>query len=145
MKYILTASLFLIFCFTGTAQNRLEKKARMDALKVKFFTEELQLTSNESEKFWPIYYAYENTKKEIKKSMKSEQRKLSEGETSETELKNSAEKIYDLECQLSQQKKNVIEDCIPVLGVSKTTKLITIEAKLRKKIADRVKTRMENR
>ena len=81
----------------------------------------------------------------MKKSMKPEQRKLSEGETSETELKNSAEKIYDLEYQLSQQKKDLIEDCIPVLGVSKTTKLITIEAKLRKKIADRVKTRMENR
>jgi len=145
MKNILTASLFLIFCISGISQNRLEKKAQMDALKVKFFTQELELSSDESEKFWPIYYAFENTKKGIKKSIKAERKKLSEEKTSESDLNNSAQSIYDLECTLSGKKKKFIENCIPILGVKKTAKLINIEDKLRKIIAERVKIGMENR
>lgn len=145
MKKILTASLFLIFCFTGISQNRLEKKAQMDALKVGFFTEELELTSDESEKFWPLYYAFENTKKGIKKSIKAERKQLSKEETSEADLINSAQNIHDLECEISSKKNKFVNDCIPILGVKKSAKLINIEDKLRKRIADRVKTKMKNR
>ena len=61
-KYILI--LFVILgCFSAVkAQDPADetRAERIQALKIAFITQKLQLTSSEAEKFWPIYNQYEN-------------------------------------------------------------------------------------
>jgi Skp family chaperone for outer membrane proteins len=52
---------FLTITFFSIAQPRLkEKKEQIKALKIAYITEELQLTSEEASKFWPLFNAYED-------------------------------------------------------------------------------------
>ena len=62
------------FCFSQPAQN--VKKA--DSVQVEYLTKELQLTSEESEKLWPVYNNYKNDIKNIKKEDQSDQIVLEE-------------------------------------------------------------------
>ncbi|KIA97639.1 MULTISPECIES: hypothetical protein [unclassified Flavobacterium] len=89
IKNILPILLFLItFPFYAQSEKMDEKREKIKAYKVSFLTTELELTSAESEKFWPIYNTYDDKQYELRhQKMKSYTRKLSE----ET-LKNMSEK-----------------------------------------------------
>jgi len=51
---------------------------RADSVQVEYLTKELQLTSEESEKLWPVYNNYKNDIKSIKKEDQSDQIVLEE-------------------------------------------------------------------
>jgi hypothetical protein len=57
----------LLTAFGLHAQGRFkEKKEQIKALKNAFISTELNLTPTEAEKFWPLYNAYEDKKRETK-------------------------------------------------------------------------------
>ncbi|MFK7755368.1 MAG: hypothetical protein AB8B53_00395 [Flavobacteriales bacterium] len=146
MKYTLTILISLICLSSGLSQSRSEReqrKAQLDALKVQFFTEELDLTEKESEAFWPVFYQFEKQQKTIKRSIKQKVKALEGAELSEEVLLKKLLEIEQLETQLAQNKTKLIQDCIPILGLEKATALVSLEDKLRKRIADRIKGRME--
>ena len=60
-KYILIV-LVMLGCFSGIkAQDGAETRAeKIEALKIAFITQKLQLTTDEAQKFWPVYNQYEN-------------------------------------------------------------------------------------
>jgi hypothetical protein len=60
-KYILIVFVML-GCFSGIkAQDGDETKAeKIQALKIAFITNKLQLTPDEAQKFWPVYNQYDN-------------------------------------------------------------------------------------
>lgn len=59
--------LILLFTCSFYAQENIkDKKEQIRALKVAFFTSELNLSSQESEKFWPLYNAYDDKQFEIR-------------------------------------------------------------------------------
>ncbi|TAL60732.1 MAG: hypothetical protein EPN88_15515, partial [Bacteroidetes bacterium] len=64
--------LLTLLMFTGirlTAQNQnLEK---LNAFKIGFFTKKLNLTSQEAEKFWPVYNEYQKQKDMIQQDKRS--------------------------------------------------------------------------
>lgn len=45
---------FLVF----TAHGQDDKRSQIQAMKTAYITEELELTTSEAEKFWPVYNAY---------------------------------------------------------------------------------------
>lgn len=65
--------LLLLFSYSFYAQESMnDKKEQIKSMKVAFFTTELDLSSQESEKFWPLYNAYDNKQFEIRhKKMKA--------------------------------------------------------------------------
>ncbi|TAF69017.1 MAG: sensor of ECF-type sigma factor [Flavobacterium sp.] len=74
--------LFLLLSVITYGQNeRLkEKRDQIKAMKVAFLTSELNLTSNEAEKFWPVYNAYDDKQFELRhQKMKTYARKLNDG------------------------------------------------------------------
>jgi Spy/CpxP family protein refolding chaperone len=69
----------LLSVLTGNAQNRnfgnAPQRQRIDAQKVAFFTDQLQLTTEEAQKFWPIYNQYNSEKNDLNQDfMKSNQK-----------------------------------------------------------------------
>ena len=57
---------FLLISTLSFAQDYKEKREKVKALKVAFITEKLELTSEEAQKFWPLYNAYDESKSELR-------------------------------------------------------------------------------
>ncbi|WP_461533636.1 hypothetical protein [Sinomicrobium sp.] len=53
----LALTVLLLFCVAGMAQEK-SKREQFKALKVAYITEKLSLSSEEAEKFWPVYNSY---------------------------------------------------------------------------------------
>ncbi len=63
--------LFLLLISTATfslsfAQNPGKRSEKVQALKIAFITQKLQLTSSEAEKFWPVYNEYDNEIRDLR-------------------------------------------------------------------------------
>lgn len=55
-----------VFSFNGFSQAYdIEKLERLNSQKIAFYTQRLQLTSAEAEKFWPVYNEYQRKKNDI--------------------------------------------------------------------------------
>jgi Spy/CpxP family protein refolding chaperone len=69
IKHTLTLLLVLLSLNSFAQEGDLlgKKGGKIKALKVAFITNELALTPEESAKFWPLYNAFEEKQKEIKK------------------------------------------------------------------------------
>lgn len=57
------------FCYSQ-AQEGMSKK--VDSLQVEYFTKELTLTSDESQKFWPVYKSYKSDIKDVRKESEND-------------------------------------------------------------------------
>ncbi|BFM41630.1 hypothetical protein CFS9_02710 [Flavobacterium sp. CFS9] len=99
IKNILPILLFFI-TFTFYAQNDKtdEKREKIKAYKVSFLTTELELTSTEAEKFWPIYNTYDDKQYELRhEKMKMYLRKLDDDNISTMSEKEAAVLLSQME------------------------------------------------
>jgi len=135
--------LFMLMPLLAFSQDKKERKAAAEALKVQFITDELDLSEEESQKFWPVFYLFEKEQKKIRKKIKELKKSFEIGEFTEAEIKTKLSEIKDEEQNLAELREKFILDCLPILGVTKTQKLVTVEQKLKRKIGDRIKERMD--
>jgi hypothetical protein len=120
IKNILPLLLFLtsfsIFAQSGKID---EKREKIKAFKVSFLTTELELTSTEAEKFWPIYNAYDDKQYELKYlKMKTYLRQLKddnlknlsdkEAATLLSQIESTDKEIYQLREKYMSSLKKVL-------------------------------------
>lgn len=99
IKNILPILLFLI-SFSFYAQNNKDddKREKVKAYKVSFLTTELELSSTEAEKFWPIYNAYDDKQFELRHDkMKTLMRKLDDDNLNSLSEKEAAALLSQME------------------------------------------------
>jgi hypothetical protein len=65
MKNILVATFLLLFPFFVSAQN--SRRSEIDAYRITYLKEKLELTSEESKIFWPIYTAWQTEQSALRK------------------------------------------------------------------------------
>jgi len=112
---------FLIGIFTANAQNRNQgngpQRARIDAQKVAFITDQLQLTPEEAQKFWPVYNQYNSQKEDQNRDFMQANQKFRKNEDAmtdkdATELSDSyikhAQKMVDLQKEFHGKLKDVL-------------------------------------
>jgi hypothetical protein len=74
IKRYLTGFLFVFAVYFCTAQPGNGKRGQMaEALKVAFITRELNLTTDEAQKFWPVYNSYFEEIQQARKSYPSDE------------------------------------------------------------------------
>jgi Spy/CpxP family protein refolding chaperone len=131
--------LLFLFAINTFAQPRLkEKKEQIKALKVAYITEELQLTSEEATKFWPLFNAYEDKQKELRQEkMRSYMNRLDAGEVdamSEKEASNLLNQMESTEDDLYQLRKKFIASLKGILPAKKIIKLKRSEEGFNRKL-----------
>lgn len=131
--------LLFLFAINTFAQPRLkEKKEQIKALKVAYITEELQLTSEEATKFWPVFNAYEDKQKELRQEkMRSYMNRLDAGEVdamSEKEASNLLNQMESTEDDLYQLRKKFIVSLKGILPAKKIIKLKRSEEGFNRKL-----------
>jgi hypothetical protein len=127
MKKILLILLLFSASFSMQAQdapnNRQEK---IEALKIAFITQKLQLTPDEAEKFWPLYNQYNEEVKGISKNPGSND-------------------VLENEQQLLNVRKKYKASFEKTLGAQKMNNLFNAEREFRNVLIKRLKARNQQR
>jgi hypothetical protein len=140
-NYKYSTLLLLLISFVTFAQpNRRfnEKKEQVKALKVSFITNELDLSSEEAAKFWPVYNAFEDKQQEIRKQkVKTYSLRPNDNSLDKLSEKEAATLLVQMESteeELYQLKKKFIVTLKTILPATKILKLKKAEDEFSRKL-----------
>jgi len=150
-KIVFICLLGITFSMIGLplqAQNRRQggqAKEKIEAVKIGFFTQQMNLTTQEAEKFWPLYNQYQETLKKHKLERRKAIRKVNES----LELMNEDEinKLIDNQMQQAQtallERQDFINSIRKVLPARKVAAYFKAEELFRRKLLEKMKERNE--
>ncbi|MEO9003463.1 MAG: hypothetical protein ABI288_01950 [Ginsengibacter sp.] len=121
-KYLL--SLIAIFTFFLVSAQNGQRSEKIQALKIAFITQRLDLNSAEAEKFWPIYNEYEV-------------------EINNLRISNKTGDVLDNEQRLLDIKKKYSPRFEKILGPQKLNKFFNAEKEFRNVLIKRLKTQRQ--
>jgi len=139
MKQLLSILITLLFISTAFAQH--PKRKKIKALKTAHITNELNLTSSEAEKFWPIYNASEDKHHQLRNESRQLRRKLKEDfdGISESEAKIILQKSIDLQDRMHKEQNKLTSDLIQFLPAKKIILLKKAEEDFTRKLIKKFK------
>ena len=134
MEKLITVICIIIFCtLSVSAQEKNESRDKIKALKVSYLTEQLSLTSEEAQKFWPIYNNHENnTNRYIREKINEIKKEISKAENLDAINEERAKVLYSMIRSLEKKK---YED--GKIYISKLEKIISFKKILKLHIAER--------
>lgn len=137
-KLILLLLLSFSFNFYAQGEGMKEKKEQIKALKVAFFTSELNFTSTEAERFWPIYNTFDDKQFELRhQKMKSCLRRMADSsldKITEKEANTFLAQMDDTEEELFLLRKKFMQNVRTVLPAVKIVKLKKAEEDFNRKL-----------
>lgn len=137
----------VLFLFIGAssvfAQGKPTQKAnreRVAQLKIAYFTQELALTTEQAEKFWPVYNEMNEKIKEKKKIAKQASVALRNGADTltEEEFKIKTLKVLDATIEEAKLRKEYHEKIAVVIGYKKAAKLLSLENQFKRELLKRL-------
>lgn len=138
MRKIVNILFLLLVGFSFAQGGMKEKKEKIKALKVAYITEQLDLTTEEAQKFWPVYNAFDDKQFELKHNkMKTIVNKFEAGgidQLSEKEALELITKMDAYEDEMHQLKKKFLKDLLNVLPPKKVIKLKKAEDEFNRKL-----------
>jgi hypothetical protein len=142
MKKINLITLIALLISTLTFSQDGKLRNQIKASKVAFLTNELNLTTIEAEKFWPLYNTFENKQREIKKEkIKGYRNRLdnSDDKLTEKEAAAALAQMEKTEDELYQLRKKFISDLKVILPVTKILKLKKADEDFNRKLLKQYK------
>ncbi|MCW1148989.1 sensor of ECF-type sigma factor [Flavobacterium lacisediminis] len=119
--------IFLLVTSLSFAQGFREKKEKVKALKVAYITEQLNLTTEEAQKFWPIYNAFDEKQAELRhEKMRAILDRFEPGSVeklTEKEASTLLAQMETIEENLFALRKKFIKDLQGVISAKKIIKL----------------------
>ena len=140
--------LIFLIIFSGaqlSAQesDREAQRERIKALKVAFFTQELNLNDKVAEKFWPIYNKYEKERRDLHKR---EHIDLENVECiSEDEASNLLNEFLSVENEEYKIKKQLFRDLKEIISAKDIIKLHKLEDEFHKKLIKEYRSKKEQK
>ena len=141
-----TANIFLVLYFLmisplvisqgPNSDDALTRKEKIARLKIAFITKELDLSLDQSEKFWPVYNELTKKIDDEKKARKKTAKNLKENlETlSEADIKKKTNSVLDSDIKTAKLKKEYNEKIAAIIGYKKATKLLSLDAKFKREL-----------
>ena len=109
---------------------------KIEAARIAYITDQLQLTPGEAEKFWPIYREFAERRREIRQQMR-EARNANPGQTDQ--------EAVDQQFKMKQQELDLEKDysgrLLKVISAQKLRTLPQAERKFRQMILDQIQRR----
>jgi hypothetical protein len=145
--WIFMTPIFL-FSQNGSFKSKNEKKERIEAMKIAYITEKLDLSSDEAKVFWPVFNNYEKEQHELrqeKKNMekKSKEKWKSEGRSlekmTERDLDVYMERVVEFRDKENQLKRKYYIEFKKVLEPYKILLLYESKREFKKEILRMIK------
>ncbi|MGZ4043531.1 MAG: hypothetical protein ACXVO9_10030 [Bacteroidia bacterium] len=125
--------------FISLAQGERDK---VEALRMSFIEKKLELTKNESEKFWPVYNEYNDKVKALRKNLRVSLKKAPENLSDK-----EAEELYQLDIKTRQAEvdlhKTYSEKIKGIIGVKKLVKLRNAEDDFKREMINTIKEKSD--
>jgi len=143
MKKITLLTLLLLctsIVFGQPEKGKRPSKEKVKAMKVGYITEKLNLSSEEAQKFWPIYNEFSTKADELR----SKVRKMHKRETTIDEMTDSeVEKMVDVRSNVKQQELDLHKEYHAkfkaVLPIKKVAKLYKADHDFKRDLLKRIK------
>lgn len=133
--------LILLMAFSAQAQSG-KRMERIHAIKVAYLTDKLQLTSEQSEKFWPIYNRYEEERFAIGRKYRREA--MGQGKTPEEAMRSIDDDI-EMQEKMLELRKKYKEEFLKVISPKQLATLVESEREFKKLLLQQLKEKRENR
>jgi len=145
-KYLFISLIFFLTVFQAEAQHGKmseEKRERIKAQKVGYLTEQLKLTVEEAQRFWPLYNEYEAKKEKIHENRKNQM--ITFQEKSETLSDKELDKMAEDLISTSAAETKLIQEYHPkfkaILAIKKVCALYQAEFQFRNKLLKQLRNR----
>jgi len=129
MKKLLS---ILVICLLvssyAQAQKKGKRQEKIKSLRIAFITDKLQLTTDESEKFWPLYNEYDSKRKALRKSFQKNKRT---DELTDDEAEKQINAKFESQEKMIQLKRSYFEKFKKVLPAKKVAQLGKAEREFR--------------
>src|SRR6056300_2020670 len=125
---------------TGRPGDFEEKREKIEAIKVAFITEQIDLSVEESQSFWPVYNEMSNKEHALRKAQRDAFSGLKDFEnTSDKEVEKAIMELADLSVEIEELRKEYLPKYIDIIGAKKTAKLMKAEKEFGKRLMERMK------
>jgi hypothetical protein len=138
----------VLFFISATVFAQERNHEKIQAFKVAYITEKLNLTSAEAEKFWPLYNAYDEKRRDLRKQEKRVVfNKLKDGfETmSDAEANKLLDEYLDIKTKELELTRALVQDLKATISPKKIIILRKTEEEFKRKLLERIKQRRNNR
>ena len=130
------------FAQQGRMQEKLEK---VNNLKIAYLTKELELSSSQAEKFWPVYNNYEKELMQTRKSFKQKHMNDRMDGLSDKESKDLLDDQMAMETAVIAIRKNYRNEFLKVLSPQQLVTLMEAEKRFNQMLKDKMRARREDR
>ena len=141
-KHLITV-LFLMFSITFYSQE--SKKEKIKALKIAYITKDLNLSSSEAEKFWPVYNTFDEKQFNIRmvkmRKIRNELKSKPIDDFSDSEATALLNQIDVLDEESYQIKKKLVTDLQKIISPVKILKLKQAEDNFNKSLLKQYRKR----
>ncbi len=121
--------------------NREEHDDKIDKLRIAFITTELDLTTAEAEKFWPVYNEMDNKLKELRKAERAIEREVRDSLETMTneEAKQKRTALFENHEKEHTIRKEYAEKISKIIGDKRALKLLSLEHEFRRELLERLR------
>jgi hypothetical protein len=138
MKCLRNILIFLVLLIQPALLFSQSDKDKIEALRISFISKKIELSPDETEKFWPIYNEYNDKVKAVRKNLRLSYKKRQGNITDK-----DAEELYILEVQSRQAEldlyKQYSEKIKSVIGIKKLARLHLAEEEFKREIINSIK------
>lgn len=118
-----------------SAQDKGQKNQQVEAVKIAFITQKLDLNSSEAEKFWPVYNRYQGEMREVFKLRRAAKNK----KDADADDKLTGE--LDFESRLLDIRKKYKQEFSKVISSEKVSQFYAAEREFREQMIRELKDR----
>jgi hypothetical protein len=107
-----------------------DKREKIEALKVAYISQQINLTTAEAEKFWPLYNEFNDKREEyakVKKQLERDARETGMDKITDKQAEDLLNAELKFEQQVLDLKKEYLEKYKAIIGIKKTAKFFHAE------------------
>ncbi len=136
---ILIIAVFLSALTSLQAQDKNDHREKIKALKVAFITQELNMSSQTAQQFWPVYNKYEQDKRSLHKREHVDWDNI--GTISDTKSEEMLKEYLAIEREEYIIKRQLFADLKKILSAKEIVLLHKLEADFNKKMIQEYRNR----
>lgn len=140
-------SLLLLFISTITLSQNNDKLEKIKALRVAFISTKLELTSNEAQKFWPIFNEFDKNQTDLRKEKRMLMMKLKHQNTSslsDIEMQKLLDTSELLESNIQTNRQQLVKNLRGVISAQKIILLKQLEEDFKKTLLKQMRNSKNN-
>ncbi|WP_344929292.1 hypothetical protein [Aquimarina addita] len=120
-------------------------RERIRTFKIAYITEQLNLTSTEAQKFWPVYNEHHNSMESLRKQERSSLKIMKETESLDNINDTEAEKLINIYLDIEEQrflaKEKLIKKLKSIIPQNKIIKLLKTESDFNRRLLKQLRDR----